>query len=149
MGLIEAVAILAGIAALLTAAVATSNSLRTTSADAQTRATLRELRQALVSYQAEHKTLPPGGTEAVVGALLRDPSSRAFMQKLPISITERDRPSVYDGYGHAIRFFGPEDKPTQGPDFVSAGPDGKFGDPAHPSPPGIDDLRGFDFEVMP
>lgn len=149
MGVIEAVTILAGIAGLMTAAVVTSNSLRTSSAEAQTHATLRELRQALMSYQAEHKTLPSGPTERVITTLLQSASSRVFMQKLPISFADRNRPTVYDGYGHAIRYFGPEDKPTQGADFVSAGPDGRFGDPSHPSPLGIDDLRGVDFEVMP
>jgi hypothetical protein len=70
------------------------------------------------------------------------------MEKLSVSIDNRDAATVYDGYGRPIRYFGPADMPPQGPDFVSAGPDGLLGDPDGHSPQAVDDLRGVDYQVV-
>jgi hypothetical protein len=136
LGLVEAVVTLVALAGVLGGLVATSTSLRTGSSEQQTRTTLRQLRLALNRYVADHGDTLPGPTARALATLLQDPAARGPMSDLVFAADEQGRSMLRDGYGHAILYVGPEAKLPQGADFVSPGPDGKFGTPGISETPG-------------
>lgn len=146
LGLVEALATLAVIAGLLGGLVVTSNALRTGSATRQTALVLRQLHRALVRYEADHGRTLPGPTGKALLTLLHDPATRPLLDKLVYSLDAQGLPVVNDGSNHPIRYFAPEEHPPQGPDFVSAGSDGRFGSPSDRRA-ALDDLYGVDMET--
>lgn len=138
MGLTEFVLSLAVVAGVLAGLVFTSNSLRVTHADRQTRETLRALRTALVAYERRHGQWPPGPADRALQTLALDPVSAPALRPLVLGTNAAGGPIVRDGYGHEIRYV--RLPHADAPDFVSGGPDGAFAD-------ATDNLYGSDMQT--
>lgn len=175
MTLTEMVLALVLIAGVLGGLQMLSASLRADSADEQTRRTLRTLRAAAILHHhlaqrgeanaASVAALRTGPTDAALAALLAHPRTAAILAPVETAFTRTadGRLIARDGYGRAIRYLPPPpsrpDQPadayhdTPG-DFVSCGPDGRFGDPPASDPAGYtpgtaDNLYGSDLEFQP
>jgi hypothetical protein len=130
MSLGETLLSLAGIAVILSLLMAVTNSVRAENADQQTRQILRSLRMALDQYHQATHTFPPSPMSVAIHYLQTLPSSQNHMRGLQLR-TDSDGFSVIDdGYGRPLRYFRSTPRGDQSPDFVSAGPDGIFGDRA-------------------
>ncbi len=129
MGAIELVVSMAVVGVLLGGVVLVSESLRVSTSDQQTRQTLRRLSMATDAYRRAHGDWPPcSSTARCVGALLADPVSAPMVRSLRLSTDSQGVIHVHDGYGQPIRCISGDKSQTAKPDFVSAGPDGRFGD---------------------
>lgn len=105
--------------------------------------------------------LQRGPTHAVLSALLANPATAAVLREVNVESDANGSLIVRDGYGRAIRYLPPapgmtpapgsspapgttsgddtagaatSGSGTSGGDFVSAGPDGRFGDTSDPTP---------------
>lgn len=152
MSLVEMLLSLATISLVLGGAVLVSESLRAGTADHQTRETLMALRVALTAYHDHHGRWPRGSTESeAIRELATDPSTLSLIQSLRVNTDPRGRTRVFDGYGKPIRYIVRAEGDASYADFVSAGPDGKFGDLASDSPQvrndAVDNIYGSDLEA--
>ena len=129
MTLIELAMTTAIIAVILSGMVMISRSLRDDTAAAETRQTLRILRDALVQYENKHNAAPPAPTEAALEALLAENDIAPMLAKLPVDRTPAGGIVVVDGYGRPVHYLPPTQGQRAVADFVSAGPDGHLGDP--------------------
>jgi type II secretory pathway pseudopilin PulG len=154
------------VAAVLGGLQVVSASLRAESADEQTRRTLRALRAAAVLHlRLEHNgdvsadavaALRGGLTADVLKVLLANPRTASLLASLRVDHAADGSLIVRDGYGRPIRYLPPaatdDDtnvRTTTPGDFVSAGPDGRFGAPAGNDPAAADNLYGSDMETQP
>lgn len=155
MTMVELLLAMVLVAGCLGGLVLTSNSLRSGYAQRQTRATLVSLAQALTAYQAANHAWPPPPTDAALTALARDPASSVFLGSVPIARDAAGQSILRDGYGRTIRYVA-ADGAQRRADFVSPGPDGRFGDTSldNPGEPGsargqADDLFASEVEPTP
>ncbi len=134
-----------------------SASLRAETADEQTRRTLRSLRVAAVLHHRLHEqgevsddavaALRHGPTSAALAVLQAHPRTAALLASVKIDFAADGTMIARDGYGRPIRYL-PAAAPPAAGDFVSAGPDGRFGaSPADPA--AADNLYGSDLETSP
>jgi len=130
MTLIELLLCIGVLTILLGMLAATANAVRTTNADEQTRSTLRLLRMALNQYHQDTGHWPVCDTDTALLVLLDNPTTARLLQSVPVSTDGQRYARVLDGYGEVIRFKAVGANYFGRPDFVSAGPDGTFGDPA-------------------
>jgi len=107
-------------------------SLRDDTPQRQTQTTLTTLHEAMRIYSAAHDAALPAQTHETLQTLLADERSAAIMRHLPFTRTAHGL-AVLDGFGRPIRYLPPTSATREG-DFVSAGPDGRFGDPHHTDP---------------
>ncbi len=125
-----------------------SASLRNDTAEQQTRATLRTLREALVLYRETHGDWPRGSTHEVLEALLSERATMELIEGLTVTRTSEGL-TVLDGFGRAVVYLPVSEDRSEG-DFVSAGPDGRFGDSRSTDPrqrsAAMDNLYGADTE---
>jgi hypothetical protein len=151
MTFLEMLLSLSVVAGVLGGMVVASDGVRARHAERQTLGTLRTLRVALLQYRAEHGVFPAGPTSACLGSLLAMPGAGGVLRGLPMGRAEDGGPAVLDGYGRAIEYIPPGEGQVQQPDFVSAGPDGRFGDlhagRGRGSPAAVDNLYGSDTEA--
>ncbi len=106
-----------------------SESLRTSTADRQTRDTLRTLQACLSSYHDRHGSWPPGPTASdAIKAMLDDPVTAPLIKPLRLSADADGSLQAHDGYGCPIRYLLRPHGSAIHAQFVSAGPDGQFGD---------------------
>ena len=129
-----------------------SESLRTDTSDQQTRRTLRLLRLSLTHYHNRHAAWPPGPTTAdAIRAMQADPETAALLRPLRLVDSPQHEWIIRDGYDRPIRYAVGTDGNTVVADFVSAGPDGRFGDLASDHPErrldAMDNLYGSDLEA--
>lgn len=151
MGFIEMLLSIAVIGCMLIMLILVSNSLRTETAEQDTRQTLRMLRVSLLQYHQEHDAWPKGPTPFALMQMLSDPSSRDTMHNVSVVMLRNKLPIVRDGFGQEIRYLAPNAySPTDLPDFVSAGFDGDFGNPTgqtvQAKQAAIDNVFGVDTE---
>jgi hypothetical protein len=132
MTLVELLLCCVVLTAGLSALVATANAVRTTFADEQTRDTLRRLRLALNQYHSDTGQWPGGDTDTALLNLMQHTGAARLLKDVPINTDGQRYARVLDGYGEVIRFKAAASDLFGRPDFVSAGPDGFFGDPASP-----------------
>lgn len=140
------------ISIVLGALVLVSQSLRTEACDQQTRSTLHHLRTALHAYHEIHQSWPPGPTTALaVQRLLTDAGTAALVRSLDLGTDIQGQTCVRDGYGNPVRYVIQSRQDTAGADFISAGPNGRFGDLNSSNPKlrddAADNLHGFDLET--
>ena len=129
-----------------------SESLRTDTSDQQTRRTLRLLRRSLTHYHNRHAAWPSGPTTAdAIRSLQEDPEAAAMLRPLRPADSPQHKWIIRDGYDRPIRYAVGTDGNTVVADFVSAGPDGRFGDLASDHPKrrldAMDNLYGSDLEA--
>lgn len=139
------------ISCLLILLILVSNSLRTETAEQDTRQTLRMLRVSLLQYHQDHQHWPKGPTPYALMQMLSDPASRDTMHNVSVVMLRNKLPIVRDGFGQEIRYLTPTAySPNALPDFVSAGLDGDFGNPIGKNPQSkqaaIDNVFGIDTE---
>lgn len=150
MGFIEMLLSIVVIACMLIMLILVSNSLRTETAEQDTRQTLRLLRVSLLQYHQEHHNWPKGPTPYALMQMLSDPASRDTMHNISVVMLRNRLPIVRDGFGQEIRYLAPQPKSPYPPDFVSAGLDGDFGDPtaanSQTRQAAIDNVFGIDTE---
>ncbi|HAI10114.1 MAG TPA: hypothetical protein DCM28_00290 [Phycisphaerales bacterium] len=151
MGFIEMLLSIVVIACMLSMLILVSNSLRTQTAEQDTRQTLRMLRVSLLQYHQQHNTWPKGPTPFALMQMLSDPSSRDAMHNVSVVMLRNKLPIIRDGFGQEIRYLAAiPQSPTALPDFVSAGLDGDFGNPTSDNPhskqAAIDNVFGVDTE---
>ena len=141
---------IAVIACMLILLILVSNSLRTETAEQDTRQTLQLLRVSLLQYQQQHDTWPKGPTSSALLQLLSDPSSQDTMRNLNVLILHNKQAIVRDGFGQEVRYLAPKPQSPYPPDFLSAGLDGDFGNPTAINPASkqaaIDNVFGIDTE---
>ena len=152
MTIVELLLSVAVSAVILGGVTLISESLRTDTSDQQTRRTLRLLRRALIQYHDRHGAWAPGPTTAdAVRALRADPKAAAILQPLRIPDSPEHEWIIRDGYDRPIRYAVETDGNTVVADFVSAGPNGRFGDLASNHPErrldAMDNLYGSDLEA--
>jgi type II secretory pathway pseudopilin PulG len=151
MGFVEMLLSIVVIACMLSLLILVSNSLRTETAEQDTRQTLRMLRVSLMQYHQNHANWPKGPTPYALMQMLSDPASRDTMQNISVVMLRNKLPIVRDGFGQEIRYLPPQqDQPSNQPDFVSAGLDGDFGNPnghsTQSKQAAIDNVYGVDTE---
>lgn len=112
--------------------VVISGSLRADDAHQRTQDALSTLNVALQTYHAWGGQPLPADTAAVVQILRQDPSTQPLIAGLPTAPTDRGL-MLLDGYSRPMRYR-PAASPDSVGDFVSAGPDGDFGDADAASP---------------
>lgn len=134
MGLGEMLLTLAGISIMLAVLMMVSNTIRTENAYQQTTSILRSLRLALSQYHSQTSTYPPGPSSVAIHYLQRVPESEAHLRGLRMRADREGFMTIDDGYGRPLRYIDPAEQRLRVGDFVSAGPDGLFGDP-HSSDP--------------
>src|SRR5690606_18809275 len=126
-----------------------SASLRNDTADARTRQTLATLRRALLHYEETHGRGLAGSTPRGIETLLADRTTVSIVQSLTLTRTDEGA-TVLDGFGRPVRFQPRAADGARQADFVSAGPDGRFGDPTSTNPDersaAMDNLYGSDME---
>jgi len=152
MTIVELLLSMAASAVTLGGVTLISESLRTDTSDQQTRRTLRLLRISLTHYHNRHAAWPPGPTTAdAVRALLADPEAAVMLRPLRLPDSPQHEWTLRDGYDRPIRYAVGTDGNTVVADFVSAGPDGRFGDLASDHPErrldAMDNLYGSDLET--
>lgn len=147
MTLVELAAAAAGLATLMAGLVWTSNSLRISQAEGQTRQKLAILRGALVRYHAANHVWPPGPAHAALETLAAHPTLAPVLKEAGLSRDAAGRLFVRDGFGEPLHYFAPGDDAWASPDFVSAGPDGLLGDPHDNRPGRSDNIHGSDTET--
>ncbi len=151
MGFIEMLLSIVVIACMLSLLILVSNSLRTETAEQDTRQTLRMLRVSLMQYHQTNSNWPKGPTPYALMQMLSDPASRDTMHNVSVVMLRNKLPIVRDGFGQEIRYLPPQPgQPNNQPDFVSAGLDGDFGNPtgqtAQSKQAAIDNVYGVDTE---
>jgi type II secretory pathway pseudopilin PulG len=150
MGFIEMLLSIAVIACMLILLVLVSNSLRTETAEQDTRQTLRLLRVSLLQYHQENNVWPKGPTPYALMQMLSDTASRDTMHNLSVVMLRNRLPIIRDGFGQEIRYVAPQPQSPYPPDFVSAGLDGDFGNTTATNPTArqaaIDNVFGIDTE---
>jgi prepilin-type N-terminal cleavage/methylation domain-containing protein len=148
--LVELLLTTAVIGSLFAGLIVVSNSLRADNAQHQTKRTLALLRRALLSYHAEHQGWPASPTTEALRDLRRHPPAGALLVAVGLHTDNRGILSVHDGYGRPVRYLEPAPPRMPLADFVSAGPDGRFGDLSSKLPEqrqaAMDDLFGHDVE---
>ena len=152
MTFVELLLSVAVCAVMLGGVTLVSESLRHDQSDQETRATLRSLRKALNNYYSQHQYCPAGETAStVLKALLADKETAAVVCELRLSTDAAGVMHVQDGYGRSMRYIIRDRGAAAQADFVSAGPDGRFGDLSSPDPDlqqaSLDDLYGADLET--
>ena len=152
MGLAELLLCVAVVAMVLGGLVLISQSLRDEACEKQTRQTLRRLRAALHEYHLRHRGWPPGPTtDQAIRSLLADPATARMVGPLSLSTDDQGKARICDGYGQPVRYVIRSQGDANDADFVSAGPDGRFGDLASPQPSlrteAADNLYGADLET--
>ena len=147
MTLVELMLSIVVTAALMGLLVLLSGTLRRDSADQRTWQLLQTLHEALQRYHAAHAAWPSGPTPEVLRMLLTDSASSDLMENMQLDRLEGPL-ALRDGYGRQLKYL-----PTTGSRegcFVSAGPDGQFGNPdaedAKLSGAAIDNLYSRDAE---
>ncbi len=152
MALVEMLLAASVIGIVLGGLILASQSLRTETCEQQTRSTLRHLRAALRQYHQRHGAWPSGPTiTTAVKALRADPAAAPLLAHITVRTGPGGQIDVHDGYGRPIRYVvEPRGGKIQA-DFVSAGPDGRFGDPAsthsHVRSDAVDNLYGSELET--
>ncbi len=135
--------------AVLGALSLVSASLRNDTAEQRTRATLRVLREAMLQYHETHGTWPQGSTHAVLEQLLSNRATLEMVEAVSLTRTAEGL-TVLDGFGRPMRYVVSATSTTGEGDFVSAGADGRFGDPhaedARQRSAAMDNLYGADTE---
>ncbi len=132
MGLVELVLALVVIAGVLGLMIVVTNSLRAESAEAATRQTLSLLRATLRYYHEQTQRWPAGDANSALATLIKAADAQSPINALALVANPNGTYVVRDGYGRPLAY-----QPSQTghePDFVSAGPDGQFGDPQSPDP---------------
>ncbi len=150
MTLVELMLSIAMACAVLGVLVLVSASLRAGIGDDRTRQVLTTLHDALAKYRQTYTADPTGRTHEVIKLLFEDAATAPILESL-----SRDRTQgadvVRDGYGRPVRYLPPAPDGSRPGDFVSAGPDRRFGDPASDQPgdrrAAIDNLYGSDMEA--
>jgi hypothetical protein len=132
MGLGEMLLTLSAIAILLGVLMMVSNTLRTENAYQQTVSILRSLRLGLTQYHSLTSTYPPGPTSVAIHYLQRLPECETHLRGLRLRADREGFMTIDDGYGRPLRYIAPADQRLRIGDFVSAGPDGLFGDHLNP-----------------
>ena len=123
------------IAAVLGALTVVSGSLRDDSARDRTDDTLTLLARAMSAYHAEHGADPlPQATPDALAALFADPAASEHLADLALERDVNQRPILRDGFGQTLVYLTPTQRGAATGDFVSAGPDRRFGDPFSPDP---------------
>jgi len=140
------------IAMILGGLILISQSLRNDACEQQTRSTLRQLRAALQAYRLQYNTWPKESkTSAAVKTLLTDAATASIVSVLNLGKDDQNQLCVRDGYGHAVQYVVQSRRNTTHADFISAGPDGRFGDLTSQSSrlrdDAADNLHGFDLET--
>ena len=140
------------IAMILGGLILISQSLRNDACEQQTRSTLRQLRSALKAYHRQHNTWPQESTTSeAVKTLLSDNATASIVRPLNLGRDDQNQLCVRDGYGHPVRYVVQSRHNIVHADFISAGPDGRFGDLTSQSPrlrdDAADNLYGFDLET--
>lgn len=114
-----------------------------------TRQSLLALHQALLEYHNQYGHYPDEPASAVIATLLRDPVTAPILGPVPLKISNS---TIADGYGRPLKYIGPKNSDTDQPDFISAGPDGRFGCPKtdvlNASHATIDNLYASDMEAV-
>ena len=155
-----------GIVAALGVVLAVCVSLRADTAQSRTVETLAALRAAYDQWRADAPRKPaadaPQTTSQVLARLLDHPAARRTLADAGVRVDHLVDGSlrVRDGYGWPVRFVPPRAAasgaaPAHAADFVSAGPDGRFGAAAAFDEPteathaaGADDLLASDRETL-
>ncbi len=150
MTLVELMLSVAIASAVLGVLVLVSASLRAGIGEDRTRQVLLTLHDALATYRQTHETDPAGHTHEVIKLLFEDAATAPILESLSRDQTQ-DSDVVRDGYGRPVRYLPPAPDVSLPGDFVSAGPDRRFGDPASDQPDdrraAIDNLYGSDMEA--
>ena len=128
MNLWEMLLVMTAIAVTLGLLSGASNTLRSHNAQQQTINTLRSLRLALDQYHQSTGAFPPEPFSVAVHYLQANPSSATHMQALKFTTNSQGFTTLADGYGRAITYNHLTIHGQYAPDFISAGPDGQFGD---------------------
>ncbi len=128
MGLGEMMLTLAGIALFLGVLMTVSNTVRAENADHQTRAILRSLRMAVMQYHSMTEAYPPGPVSVAIHYLQRLPECEVHLRGLKLRADRDGFMTIDDGFGRPLRYIDPTMQRMRIGDFVSAGPDGLFGD---------------------
>ena len=112
-----------------------------------TRQTLRQLNRALALHARNHGHAPTGDAHDALRALQHASADHATLDALPLQ-RHTDRWRVTDGFGRPMRYRPPDQTPADHGAFVSAGPDGRFGDPyasqSHAQRAAADNILGHD-----
>lgn len=118
------------IAAALGALAVVSESLRADTARDRTHDTLTLIASAMSAYHAEYgpAALPPSTPDALA-ALFYDPATAEDLADLSLERDANYRPMLRDGFGQPLVYLTPAERGAATGDFVSAGPDRRFGDP--------------------
>ena len=152
MTLVELLLASVAIAIIFGGLILASQSLRNDACDRKTRSTLRQLRGALQAYYDRHNSWPPEPTtHAALSDLLADTASAPFVRSLDLRTDDRGQMCILDGYGQAVRYVIQSGHDAAGADFVSAGPNGRFGDLTSENrshrQDAADNLYGWDLET--
>ncbi|WP_432800263.1 type II secretion system protein GspG [Poriferisphaera sp. WC338] len=118
------------IALVLASLVMVSNSLRANSELERTEYTLTILEHALMVYHKSYETGLPQSTSQMLLALSTDNATRNLLRNIPMKHDPEnpDNLIILDGFGNPIQYIPPSQRGNVYGDFVSAGPDGQFGD---------------------
>lgn len=147
MTLIETALNIAVAAALMGVLVLVAGSLRSDSAQQQTRRTLRALREALTTYPTPQDHWQGFTTAQILDMLTQNESAWTKVEPLP-RITQADGAmAVIDGFGRPIRFQPGSPDDARHADFISAGPDGNFGDDNPRA--AMDNIYGLEIQSNP
>ncbi|QDU71656.1 hypothetical protein [Mucisphaera calidilacus] len=113
---------------------------------------LTQLSTALRHYERETGTTPPGLIQQATAALLDHPDTRRHLDGLPLLLADNDQPILLDAYLNPLAYTETSQGSLPVGDFVSAGPDGRFGNAASDNPEDIDalidDRYSSDFEAL-
>jgi len=125
MGIVELLLVVIVISGFLGMLTLVTNSVRAQSADQQTRQTLSVLRSALVHYHESYGSWPPGHTGTALSALIDQPRDDSPIFSLSVIVEDKGFYVIRDAFGNDVKYLPPRGQ--KDPDFVSAGPDGEFG----------------------
>ncbi len=136
---------------MLGGVVVVDQSVRTKEATHQTQRTLHQLNVALALYRDHHEDAPAGNASEVIRTLKTDRQCAALLHSLPLQRSDKTGWQIRDGFGRAMRYRTSAETSLGRAEFVSAGPDGQFGDPAGEEREQVraaaDNIRGSDLEA--
>ena len=147
----EAMLSAAVVSVVLAVLVLISHTLRAEAGEMNTQQTLTRLRAALLTYHANNDPhILPVNDQAALRLLLMDPVTGTKIASLPIEHGDT-KITILDGFGKPLIYIPPEETEDRLGDFVSAGLDGKFGDPftgvAENTRAALDDIYSSDMDT--
>lgn len=150
MTLVEFVLCAALATATLGLLLTISTSSRANAAYHHTRQSLLTPHHALLEYHNQYGHYLDEPASTVIATLLRDPVTAPILG--PVPLRKISNSTIADGDGQPIKYIGPKNSDTDQPDFISAGPDGRFRysktDDRNASHATIDNLYASDMEAV-